>query len=357
MDPAFWKGKRVLMTGHTGFKGGWLSLWLHLLGAEVTGYALSPPTEPSFFETCDLGRRMHSIKGDVRDLGQLQSIYAQCQPELVVHMAAQPLVRLSYDDPVATYATNVMGSVHVLEAARHCKSIRGVLVITSDKCYENREWTWGYRENDPMGGYDPYAGSKGCAELVTASYRNSFFPPGAFSQHGVAVASARAGNVIGGGDWAQDRLVPDICRAAAAGVAVQIRNPEAIRPWQHVLDPLHGYICLLERMYKDGKPFAEGWNFGPADANCQPVSRILKEFEKIIGEGFRWSQDKGPHPHEAQYLKLDCSKARQFLGWQPVLDLPTALAWSLKWYQAYEEGRDMAAISEKQIQDYEEMVR
>jgi CDP-glucose 4,6-dehydratase len=355
IDRRFWKGKRVLITGHTGFKGSWLSLWLSLLGAQVTGFALKPPTSPNFFETCRLDRRITSIVGDVRDYKHLSSVYDKYQPELVIHMAAQALVRQSYHDPVETYATNVMGTVNTLETARHCPHVRAILIITSDKCYKNREWPWGYREVDPMGGHDPYSSSKGCAELVTASFRNSFFPVALYSEHRVAVASARAGNVIGGGDWGKDRLVPDICKAVMDGYPLQVRHLEAVRPWQFVLDPLRGYIGLLERLYQDGAKFADGWNFGPDDGNCQPVSEILLKMKVLLGDRLVVEQDAAHHPHEARYLKLDCSKARQDLNWAPKMKLSTALAWTVKWYQAFAKGDDMAAISKKQIIQFEEI--
>ena len=355
MDDIFWHDKRVLITGHTGFKGGWLSLWLTLKGAEITGYALDPPTEPNFFSACRLDGRITSVVGDVRNLDKLKSVVMETEPEILIHMAAQALVRPSYEDPVDTYTTNIMGTVNVLEVARQCASVNTVLIITSDKCYENREWCWGYREVEPMGGHDPYACSKGCAELVTASYRKSFFPSSRYQEHGVAVASARAGNVIGGGDWAQDRLIPDIFKAALAGSEVKIRYPDAIRPWQHVLDPLQGYLNLMERLHRDGTDFAEGWNFGPNDVNCQPVSRILSTLKEILGNRLVWSQDGENNPHEATYLKLDCSKAYQRLHWRPKLDLSTALEWTAKWYKVFENGSDVALLSENQIKRYEEL--
>lgn len=357
MDEAFWKGKRVLITGHTGFKGGWLSLWLAKKGAEITGYALEPPTQPSFFSACHLDGRLESVIGDIRDLSRFQSVVNKVQPEIIIHMAAQALVRLSYEDPVNTYTTNILGTVNVLETARQCPGLKAVLVITSDKCYENREWYWGYREIDPMGGYDPYACSKGCAELITASYRNSFFPSSRYPEHGIALASARAGNVIGGGDWAQDRLIPDIFKSAMAGSTIKIRYPGAVRPWQHVLDPLQGYLNLVKRLYNDGPDFAEGWNFGPTDTNCQPVSSILNYLQKLMGNRIIWSPDEKSHPHEAFYLKLDCSKACQRLRWRSKLDLPTALEWTAEWYLAYEQGDDVARLSERQIKHYEQLNR
>jgi CDP-glucose 4,6-dehydratase len=356
MDDSFWSGKRVFITGHTGFKGGWLSLWLTLKGAAVIGYALQPPTASNFFESCDLESHIRSIDGDVRDFDRLASALKQHQPEIVIHMAAQALVRPSYANPVETYATNVMGTAHLLEAVRHCAGIKTVLIITSDKCYENREWDWGYREIDPMGGHDPYACSKGCAELITSSFRRSFFPIERYDEHGVSIASARAGNVIGGGDWALDRLVPDIWKATAAGDQVKIRYPHTIRPWQHVLDPLHGYICLMEKMHKDGGQYAEGWNFGPDDANCKPVLSILSEFKNILGDRFNWEHDGGSHPHEAKFLKLDCSKARRRLAWKSKLDLATTIAWTIEWYDGFQRGEDMKRLSENQIKHYEELL-
>ena len=351
----FWKGKRVFITGHTGFKGGWLSMWLAQKGAEITGYALEPPTHPSFFSACRLDGRLHSIIGDIRDLNQFQLAVNKAEPEILIHMAAQALVRLSYEDPLTTYTTNIIGTVNALETVRQCPSLKTVLIITSDKCYENREWYWGYRETDPMGGYDPYACSKGCAELITASYRNSFFPSSGYPEHGVALASARAGNVIGGGDWAQDRLIPDIFKSALAGNEVKIRYPSAVRPWQHVLDPLQGYLCLLEKLHSHGTDFAEGWNFGPANTNCQPVYLILNYLQKQLGNRINWSADEKRHFHEAAYLKLDCSKANQRLNWNSKLDLPTALEWTTDWYLAYERGDDVSLLTEKQIRQYERL--
>ncbi|MFH2066098.1 MAG: CDP-glucose 4,6-dehydratase [Pseudomonadota bacterium] len=356
MDDLFWHGKRVLITGHTGFKGGWLSLWLSLKGAIVTGYALKPPTDPSFFAKCRLDQCMTSVIGDIRDFEYLMSVAKQHQPEIVIHMAAQALVRPSYNNPIETYETNVMGTVNLLEVVRQLPGVKAVLIITSDKCYENREWEWGYREIDPMGGYDPYACSKGCAELITASFRNSYFSDSLYHDHGVALASARAGNVIGGGDWAQDRLVPDIWKSIEAGDSVQIRYPGTVRPWQHVLDPLHGYICLVEKLYNDGVEYAEGWNFGPDDSNCQPVLNLLKEFKHILGDRFNWSQDGNQHPHEAKMLKLDSSKARRRISWKPRLDLRTAIAWTIEWYRNSHHDSDIKGVSEKQIRTYEELL-
>lgn len=339
VDPAFWAGRRVFLTGHTGFKGSWLSLWLQEMGAEVTGYALPPSTEPALFDVAGVGAGMTSVIGDVRDLGSLRAAMRTCDPEVVLHLAAQPLVRLSYDEPVDTYATNVMGTVHLLEAARTMPSLRAAVVVTTDKCYENREWVWGYREDEPMGGADPYSNSKGCAELVTAAYRSSFFhQPGS-----AAIASGRAGNVIGGGDWSKDRLVPDILEALATGAPVAIRNPEATRPWQHVLEPLGGYLLLAQALFSQGEAVAEGWNFGPRDEDARPVSWIVDRMAAAWGDAAGWQAQPGDHPHEARYLKLDISKARARLGWEPRWTLDEALSDIVSWHRAWMAGADMRA--------------
>lgn len=351
-NPDFWRGRRVLLTGHTGFKGGWLSLWLQRLGAELSGYALAPPTTPSLFEAGRVGVGMRSIIADVRDGAALAAAMQEAQPEIVIHMAAQPLVHYSYQAPVETYATNVMGTVHLLEAVRQTASVRAVVNVTSDKCYENREWIWGYRENEPMGGYDPYSNSKGCAELVTAAYRNSYFNPARYDQHGVALASARAGNVIGGGDWAEDRLIPDILRAITAGETVNIRSPHAIRPWQHVLEPLSGYLLLAQRLLEDGPAHAEGWNFGPAEEDAKPVQWLVERLTESWGEGASWQLDDQPQPHEAHYLKLDCAKARSRLGWQPCWHLGRTLESIVTWHRAYQQQDDMNTICRRQIDEY-----
>ncbi|WP_332862627.1 CDP-glucose 4,6-dehydratase [Janthinobacterium svalbardensis] len=353
MNAAFWQGKRVFLTGHTGFKGGWLSLWLQQLGADVTGYALEAPTTPSLFEVAGVARGMVSIIGDVRDGEALKRAMAQARPEIVIHMAAQPLVRYSYVNPVETYATNVMGVVNLLEAVRATPGVRSVVNVTSDKCYENREWPWGYRENEAMGGYDPYSNSKGCAELVTAGYRSSFFNAEKYAEHGIALGSGRAGNVIGGGDWAMDRLIPDMLRAIGAGQPVMIRNPHSIRPWQHVLEPLSGYLTLAEKLYTEGPVHAEGWNFGPHDTDAKPVEWIIERMTQEWGAGASWSLDGQNHPHEATYLKLDCSKARGQLGWHPRWDIGQTIAKIVEWHKAFDQGLDMRELSQAQITTYQ----
>lgn len=352
MSAIFWSGKKVFVTGHTGFKGSWLCLWLQQLGADVTGYALQPPTNPSLFEVAQVGQGMHSIIGDIRDGAMLAEAMQAAAPDIVIHMAAQPLVRYSYIEPVETYSTNVMGTVHFLEAVRKTPSVRAVVNVTSDKCYENREWVWGYRENEAMGGYDPYSSSKGCAELVASAYRNSFFNPEKYSEHQVALASARAGNVIGGGDWADDRLIPDILRAISAGQPVIIRNPHAIRPWQHVLEPLAGYLQLAQKLYEDGVAYAEGWNFGPNDEDAKPVQWIVEQLTAAWGEGASWQLDRAEHPHEAHYLKLDCSKAKARLNWHPRWSLMLALQKIIEWHKQWGTGADMKSITLAQIAEF-----
>jgi CDP-glucose 4,6-dehydratase len=352
MRPNFWLGKRVLLTGHTGFKGSWLSLLLQRLGAEVTGYALHSPTNPSLFEAAKVSEVMTSIIADIRDLAKLQQVMHTARPDIVIHMAAQSLVRRSYENAVETYSTNVMGTVNLLEAVRNASGVKAVVIVTSDKCYENKEWSWGYRENEPMGGHDPYSNSKGCAELVSAAYRSSFFNSNNYGQHGVALATVRAGNVIGGGDWAQDRLIPDILAAFEQGKVVNIRNPHAIRPWQHVMEPLRGYLTLAERLYQQGPSYAEGWNFGPNDEDARPVGCIVEKMAKMWGNGAKWQIDAGEHPHEAAYLKLDISKARSRLDWHPALRLNDALKLIIDLAKQYQSGADMRQLISAQIGAY-----
>ncbi len=349
MQNNFWQGKRVFLTGHTGFKGSWISLWLLKLGAKVCGYALKPPTNPSLFAICKLDKEMQSICADVRDYEKLLKAMQDFAPDIVIHMAAQPLVRESYKIPIETYTTNVMGSVHLLEAVRHTHSVRSIVNVTTDKCYENKEWQWGYRENEPLGGYDPYSSSKACSELVTSSYRQSFFNKEKYNiDHNVALASARAGNVIGGGDWAKDRLIPDILNSISQNEIVYIRNPLAIRPWQHVLEPLGGYLLLAEKLYNDVS-FAEGWNFGPEDNDAKSVEFIVQRLCSLWGAGASYELDNSYKVHEANYLKLDISKARNTLSWQPKWRLDTALEKIVSWHKAYMLGEDMQKVCLEQI--------
>jgi len=345
-------GRKVLITGHTGFKGSWLSLLLHKLRAVVHGYALEPPTSPSLFKEARIEELITSYIGDVRDLAHLSDVFDQVKPEIVIHMAAQPLVRDSYKIPVETYAINVMGTVNVLEACRRTESVKAIVNVTTDKCYENKEWFWGYRENEPMGGYDPYSNSKGCSELVTSSYRNSFFNPKEYKKHGVAIASARAGNVIGGGDWAGDRLIPDFIRAISQNQKVVIRSPYAIRPWQHVLEPLNGYLTLAARLFSEGAKYDGAWNFGSDDKDAKNVGWITEELCKLWGNGASFEIDTNPQPHEANYLKLDCSKAKAELGWEPRWNINKSLESIVEWNKIYLMGQDVREITENQIETY-----
>lgn len=353
VDAFFWNGKRVFLTGHTGFKGGWLALWLTSMGAKVTGYALAPNTSPSFFEATNIeGDLEKSHIADIRDLEKLQKAMAEAKPEVVIHMAAQPLVRYSYVNPVETYATNVMGTVNILESIRQLDCVRAGVVVTTDKCYENKEWTWGYRENESMGGHDPYSNSKGCAELVTSAYRHSYFSSEKYAQHQVAIASARAGNVIGGGDWSEDRLIPDAIKAFEAKKVLMIRNPLATRPWQHVLEPLSGYLILAQALYKQGSKFAGGWNFGPRDEDARSVQEVIDLLIQNWGSLASWQQDQGEQPHEAHSLKLDISKARQYLNWTPRWSLEMAIEKITEWQHYFRNKVDMKKLSLEQIKMY-----
>jgi CDP-glucose 4,6-dehydratase len=349
LNRQFWDGRRVFVTGHTGFKGSWLLLLLKQLGADVRGYSLPPPTEPSLFELLELDKACRHEEGDVRDLAQLQESLGRARPEIVIHMAAQPLVRASYANPVETYAVNVMGTVHLLEACRNVETVRSVVVVTTDKCYDNQGWVWGYRETDRLGGADPYSNSKAACELAVDAYRRSFFNPERDGSPGVA--SARAGNVIGGGDFAEDRLVPDAVRAFMAGIPLSIRNPLAIRPWQHVLEPLCGYLLLAERLHGSAA-FASGWNFGPRTDESRSVQDVADTLAAHWGEGAGWVQDPAEHPHEAATLKLDSTKARLELGWEPRLTVEEALELTARWYMAFGRHEEMREITERQVRDY-----
>lgn len=351
VDISFWSNKRVFITGHTGFKGSWLSFWLQSLAAQVKGFSLQPPTSPSMFDELNIASGMESEIGDIRDPQAIAASIIEFDPEILIHMAAQPLVRLSYSQPAETYATNVMGTVNVLEAARQCAGLKAIINVTTDKCYENREWVWGYRENDAMGGHDPYSSSKGCAELVTSAYRDSFFCDG----DGAVLASARAGNVIGGGDWSDDRLVPDILSAFAKAEPVIVRNPLATRPWQHVLEPLSGYLILAQNLYKDGASFAEGWNFGPRDEDVKPVNWILDEMARRWGDGASWELDTESQPLEAQLLKLDISKASDRLNWYPRWTVHQALDSIIDWHQTWLKKGNLREKTMEQISLFESL--
>jgi CDP-glucose 4,6-dehydratase len=353
---SFWKDRRVFLTGHTGFKGSWLSLWLSELGADVTGYALPPPTQPSLFEQAGLSASVRSLSADIRDYPRLKSAIAECRPEVVIHMAAQSVVRLGYEDPIETYSSNVMGTVHLLEAVRQLGHPCVVVNVTSDKCYENKEWVWGYRESDRLGGHDPYSNSKACAELVTSAFCDSYFHKVGSDQSTTVVASARAGNVIGGGDWTRDQLIPDLIRSFLADKSCLIRSPSAIRPWQFVLEPLRGYLMLAERLAQDHAQGGSAWNFGPEEIDAKPVSWIADRLAHSWGTGASWQNDAATHPREANLLKLDVSKARRTLGWQPVLPLVTALDWIVEWYRAFQSGDDLRRVTLGQIQRYQALL-
>lgn len=353
IDKNFWLNKRVLVTGCTGFKGSWLSLWLLQMGAKVYGYALNAPTSPSLFHVLELDKKIIYCCGDIRNYSQFKDFVDLAQPEIVLHLAAQPLVRYSYDHPIETYHTNVLGLVNVLEAIRHNQNVKAIVNVTTDKCYENKEWPWGYRENEPMGGHDPYSNSKGCAELVTSCYQNSYFNTKDYLvKHHTLLASARAGNVIGGGDWAIDRLIPDMIKSFIENKPVIIRNPQAIRPWQHVLEPLSAYLILAQELYAGNQKAAQGWNFGPDDHDAKNVEYIVNHLCKLWGNNRTWQLDNMINPHEAQYLKLDCSKAKETLHWYPRWSLNIALDKIIEWYKGYLEQKDMYQLTINQISEY-----
>jgi CDP-glucose 4,6-dehydratase len=350
ISPDFWNGKKVFLTGHTGFKGSWLSLWLASMGAKVTGFALAPITAPNLFNILDIKPLIvQSHIADIRDLAILQKAMRDASPDIVIHMAAQPLVRYSYLNPVETYAINMMGTVHVLESTRSIDSIRATVVVTTDKCYENKDWVWGYRENEAMGGYDPYSNSKGCAELITSAYRRSYFSNGDRANQ---IASARAGNVIGGGDWSEDRLIPDAIRAFEANQPLMIRNPKATRPWQHVLEPLSGYLLLAQGLFEQGSVFSSGWNFGPNDDDNRSVKDVIELIIAGWGGSARWEKELSEQPHEANLLKLDCSKARVQLGWAPKWNLEVAAHKIVDWQKAFQTKENMRTFSIMQINQY-----
>jgi CDP-glucose 4,6-dehydratase len=350
-----WNGRRVFLTGHTGFKGSWLALWLSRLGAKVRGFSLDPCTEPNMFTVASVRSVVEDVRGDVRDYAKLEKAMKDFAPEVVFHMAAQPIVRRSYVDPVGTYTTNVLGTVHVLEAVRRAPSVRAVLCVTTDKVYQNQEWVWPYRETDALGGYDPYASSKACAEIVSAAYRSSFFSSGRFHEHHVALATARAGNVIGGGDWSEDRLIPDLVRGFCSGKPVLIRRPNAIRPWQHVLEPLLGYLMLAERLLAQDTRCASAYNFGPGDEEPWPVERVANKLVQMWGEGAAWARDPEAGAHEAHHLRLDASKARIELGWEPRFATETALERTIDWYRAWYGGKNLTEFTAKQVAEYERL--
>lgn len=356
MSLGFWKGRKVLVTGHTGFKGGWLCEWLLSLGSEPRGYALPPRTQPALFDQLRLAERMLCQFGDVRQLEQLRAFTRAADPEIVFHLAAQPLVRYSYEAPIETYSVNVLGTAHLLEACRNLPRLRAVVVIATDKCYENRDGQQAYRESDPLGGHDPYSSSKACAELVVDSYRRSFFSNAASASQ-VRVGSARAGNVIGGGDWAADRLIPDVIRAFLGGTQVLVRYPESVRPWQHVLEPLHGYLMLAEALWgMDGMAYAEAWNFGPDARDARTVREIMEQLCRIWPSAPGWRVDGGQHAHEARHLTLDSSKARARLGWSSAFSLEEALRATAEWYQVYASGGDAHSVTRRQIAHYTKLI-
>ncbi len=351
MNTSFWKDKRVLITGHSGFKGGWLTTFLRMLNAKVVGYSLSPPSEPNLFQAAEISDGIISCVGDIRDLSNFTEFLSSHEPQIIIHMAAQSLVSNSYEDPVETFTTNVLGTVNVLESVRSCPSVKVVLIVTSDKCYDNKEWIWGYRENDPLGGQDPYSSSKGCAELVTSAYRSSFFK-NKDGNNQTCIATARAGNVIGGGDWAKDRLIPDVVTSIINRNPLKVRNPNALRPWQHVLEPLYGYLTLIEHLWINEKDYSGGWNFGPDDNSAKPVSWLIDQIYAFWGDRDHPEIKSVKSLPEAQLLKLDSSKARYNLGWHPKLDLETALEWTVNWYKKFYGGEKMRRHTEEEIGKY-----
>jgi CDP-glucose 4,6-dehydratase len=355
MNPDFWRKKKVFLTGHTGFKGSWMSLWLQNLDAEVVGYSLAPPTQPNLCDLADVEKGMESIRGDILDLEHLRRAVREHKPEIVFHLAAQSLVRRSYDDPIGTYATNVLGTAHILDAVRDVPSVRSIVVVTSDKCYENRGDQRAYRESDRLGGADPYSSSKAAAEIVTSAFRKSFFAS-TKNETAVGVASARAGNVIGGGDWGADRLIPDVMRASLDGRDLLIRHPQAVRPWQHVLEPVSGYLTLAEKLWQQPDRFSESWNFGPNESETLSVSTLLECLRELWGPGLSWRFDDGAHPHEAHYLSLDCTKSKAELGWEPRWNLNSALEATVQWYKAYQSHQDVRLLAQEQIRSYQAML-
>ena len=352
MNSNFWKNKKVLLTGHTGFKGSWLSIWLKKLGVELVGFSKDIPTKPSLFEIAKVSEGMTSITGNIEDFTAIQKVLKENKPEIVIHMAAQSLVRKSYEEPINTFATNVMGTVNLLQAVKTTGSTRVLINITSDKCYENKGTEKAFSENSPMGGYDPYSSSKGCAELVTSAFRDSFFNLKEFERHECSLSSVRSGNVIGGGDWAKDRLIPDIMNSISKRIPTQIRNTRSIRPWQFVLEPLFGYLILAQRMWEEGKEFSEPWNFGPDETDCKSVKWILEKISKELDDGFSWKEDTRDNPHEAEMLKLDCNKAKKRLGWKTKLDVNETIEWTVNWYKEYFKNSDMKQYTENQIDKF-----
>ena len=352
MDSNFWKNKKVLLTGHTGFKGSWLSLWLQKLGVELVGFSKSIPTQPSLFELADVGKNMTSIMEDITNIERITNVIKQHNPEIIIHMAAQSLVHKSYDQPLETFSTNIMGTVNLFEAIRNTSKKCVVINVTSDKCYENQELSRGYKENDPMGGYDPYSSSKGCTELITSSFRNSFFKNSENKDSDISIASVRAGNVIGGGDWADNRIIPDIMRGILNKEIIKIRNPTAIRPWQHVLEPLRGYLELAEKLWNSESEYAESWNFGPDDEDIKPVSWIVKEIIEMWGGNIQVDNNNLNFKHETNFLKLDCSKAKSKLKWSPKIKLEKGLQLTVEWYKQYEQKKELKEFTENQIEEY-----